>query len=129
MLGWHLGYLIVQRWLLSQLSLVWWAHLIHFGGRLFGCGRRVIIQEVIIKIFDLSLEIILLLLLGREVFFVLVVDGVKDYVQLFREEFVYVIHEKGFSECELLRDLTEFIIFLGQTLCTLPNECAITTLL
>jgi hypothetical protein len=63
---------ILEGQLLSQLSL----------GRLRGLLLFFVIQKVVVQVFNLTFEVVLLLLLGVKELVVLIIDCMKDNAQL-----------------------------------------------
>lgn len=117
------GHLIIKRGLLSEFAL----------GRLwrFLVRRRgVIIQEVVIKVLNLTLQVVLLLLLRIKESVILIINGVQHNAQFFREELIDVIHKELLGEGEILRNSLEviFIIVLMSSLDTFSDKISITSL-
>jgi hypothetical protein len=93
-----------------------------------------LVQEIIIKVLYLPLEVIIFLLLSRQEFVILIVDGVKHHSHFLGEELVNVVHKKSLREGHPLRHSSEivlfiFIIIFVHPVSTLSNEVSITTLL
>jgi len=111
-----------------QLSGTWlmtnfW--LIILSGPLSGwsiCLRvRIIIQKVVIHVFNLTLEIILILLLRSQVFVIFIINSLQNHAQFTREELVNVIHEEILGELELFRHRLNFIIVIINALHGFPD--------
>ena len=84
-----------------------------------------LVQEIVIKVLYLPLEVIVLLLLACQEFFILIVYGVKHHTHFLGEELVDVVHKESLRECHLLRHSSEIVliivVFFLDPLGTLPD--------